>query len=163
MRTFTSAIQIARHVLANELAWFFFVEIPRRSGGSFRLVNNNRHVTADGKFWQAASFDIELPAEDAGGSLGEATFVLQDVSRLAIALIEIDGELVGQTAVFAVQHESNLGTFDPALEWSMVIKAVEVSERTVKAECGHPAMVARVPSRVFSRAQFPQLLATGAG
>lgn len=161
MRSFTNPIQLARHALMNDKAWLFFVEIARKAGGYYRLVKSARHVTADGKFWQACGLEPELPGEDSEGRMGEVSLVIGDVSRLAIAAVEVDNELVGSTLTVSVQHESNLASFDPSLRWKFVVTAAEANELGVKLTCGHPAQIGRVPKRVFSRALFPQLLPTG--
>lgn len=162
-RNLTNPLHVARLVLSTDRAWLLFVEIARKAqaGTFYRLVNSARHLNADGKFWQAASLAIELPSEEADGSLSPVSLTLQDVSRLAAGLVEVDGELIGASLTVYVQHESSLASFDPALKWTQTITAVEADERSVRATCQHPAQIARVPARVYTRKDFPQLLPVG--
>lgn len=159
-RTLTSPLQVARHVLASSTAWLLFVEIPRTSGaggGTFRLVRASKHVTANGHIWQACPMEIVLPEEDAEGTLGAATIRLPNVSRLPMAYLE-SGELLGQIATVWLQHESSLTTFVPALSWKNLVVRGKARERGASLECGHPAQTQRLPSRIFDRDRFPQLL-----
>lgn len=159
-RPLSSPLHVARHLLMSDKAWLLFVEAPRVAGGFWRLVRNNRNLSANGAKWHAAEMSIELPAEDAEGSLGRASVTISNVSRLPMAAIE-GSELLGQMVTFYLQHEANLATFDPSLGWSQLILSADVTERAARLECGHPAQVARVPSRVFTRKDFPGLLPVG--
>lgn len=160
MRTMSATLQLARRILEQEKAWLFFLEIPAPAG-FFRLVKSVRHVVADGKTWQAASIEIEPPPEDAEGSLGELVVRVPNVSRVPIAYVEVDGAILGQTLTVWLQHESSLSAFEPSLSWSHVVIAARATEQTLQLSCGHPAEIARVPSRRFERAAFPQLLPAG--
>lgn len=162
MRTLTSPLQVARHVLMHDKAWLLFVEVPSKTGGNFyRLVRNTRHVAADGKTWQAAAMSIELPEENAEGDLGEVAFTLPNVSRIPMALVEVDGEFLGQTLTCWLQHEANLATFVAGLSWTALVLSCEASEKVIRFRCGHPSAGLRMPTQRFDRARFPQLLPTG--
>ncbi len=160
-RPLSNPLQVARHQLMTSNAWLFFVEIPRAAGGNYRLVANSAHVNADGKFWQAASMSIEPPAEDADGSLGEGTIAIRDVSRLAMQIVEVEGEIKGQTLSWWLQPSSSLVTFDAALKFRQLVTAIDADERGIVLWCGHPANFVLVPSRVYDRRTFPQLQPTG--
>jgi hypothetical protein len=167
-RQITSPLHIARHLLMSDSAWLLFVEIPTSGEGFFRLVRNGRHLAANGVTWQACSLEIELPAEDAEGSLGQLVVSLPNVSRIPMAYVELDdpatgrGEILGYPITCWLQHQSALAVFDPALSWRHTAVAAEASETVMKLECHHPAGAQRAPGRVFTRAEFPQLLAVGA-
>lgn len=159
-RPLTSPLHVARHVLMSDKAWLLFVEVPRVGGGFWRLVRNNRNLVANGAKWHAADMAIELPAEDAEGTLGRASVTISNVSRLPMAAVE-GSDLLGQTATFWLQHEASLATFDPSLGWKQLILAADATEQLMRLECGHPAQLARVPSRVYTRTDFPGLLPVG--
>ncbi|GMV26938.1 MAG: hypothetical protein AMXMBFR58_29690 [Phycisphaerae bacterium] len=160
-RSLTNPIQVARMLMMSDRAWLLFVEIARKAGGYYRLVNNGRHLEADGKFWQAASIDVEIPSSDREGTMGRATIRVPNVSRLPMAVVDVDGELLGQRVTIALQHESNLSSFDPALKWTQVILEAQADERILEVTCGHPSQIARTPSRLITRDRFPGLLPTG--
>jgi len=160
-RPFTSALHIARHLLMSGEAWLMFVQVARKAGGFFRLVGSARHVVADGKVWQAAGLKLELPGEEAEGSLGDGSITLADVSRLALGMVEVGGELIGQEITVWVQHESTFASFDPAMSYQMVAKGVAASGASLSVECGSPEEVGTFPLGEFTRQDFPGLLPTG--
>lgn len=159
-RPISSPLQIARMMLASGQAWLLFVEIPASGGGYFRLVKNSRHVQADGKIWQAAAIAIELPEEQADGALGEMSLTIPNVSRLPGLLIE-QGEILGRDIQVWLQHESALTSFDGNLTWKHRVLKADVDEGAVRVTAGHPAGFLRIPKGVYTRVEFPQLLATG--
>ena len=161
-RPLTNPLQIARLALRDDSAWLMFVEVPTLSGGYFRLVRNSEHVDANGVRWQAASIEVELPEEDDAGTLGELALSIPNVSQIPLALVQNDGELLGQTVTCWVQTTSALDTFDDAASWQHVVRSVEADERTLRCTCGHPAQDLRVPSRLITRAEFPGLRSVGA-
>lgn len=162
MRPLTNPLQIARLALRDDEAWLFFVEIPTVGGGFFRLVKNSQHVDGNGVRWQAASLDVELPAEDDSGALGEMILAIPNVSRLPMALVETGGELIGQTVTCWVQTTGALDTFDDAASWQHVITSIDANEQTLRCTGGHPAADQRVPSQLVTRKAFPGLRSVGA-
>lgn len=160
-RPLTNPLQIARLALRDEHAWLFFVEIPTTSGGFYRLVRNSEHVDGNGFRWQAASIDVDLPAEDDSGTLGEMTLSIPNVSRVPMALVETAGELLGQTVTCWVQTTGNVEAFDDAASWQHVITSVEADEKSLRCTGGHPAADQRVPSQLIDRTRFPGLRSVG--
>lgn len=161
-RPLTNPLQIARLALRDDEAWLFFVEIPTTGGGFYRLVRNTEHVDGNGVRWQAASMDVELPAEDDSGALGEMILAIPNVSRVPMALVETAGELLGQTVTCWVQTTGSLDTFDDAASWQHVITSVDADEMTLRCTGGHPAADQRVPSQLITRTRFPGLRSVGA-
>jgi hypothetical protein len=159
MRTFTSPIQVARLALMQDRAWLLFVEVPTKSGGFFRIVRSKRHQVQDGKLWQACELGVELPEEDAQGTLGEMELTIPNVSRLPMSYLEIDGELLGQRVSVWLALEGQ--PFSPAGKWEHVALSGSARERTVRIRCGHPAESSQVPTRRFDRQNFPSLLPAG--
>jgi hypothetical protein len=157
----SSELHVARALLAQSDAWLMFCEVPLTTGAFFRLVRARRHVQADAKVWQAAAMKIELPSEDAEGSLGEVAIAIPNVSRLPMAYVEVSGELLGQTVTLQLAHESNGFAFEPGLRWTHVITRARANEKVIHFTAGHEASTMRVPSRVFDRTNFPQLLPAG--
>lgn len=161
MRTMSSALQIARRVLQQDKAWLFFVELEAAPGSFFRLVKSRRATEADGKVWQPASIEIELPGEDADGSLGELAITLPNVSRVPMAYVEVDHLILGADVTVYLQHEQSLAAFEPSLSWEHVVLSARATERSMRLQCGHPAEIHRVPRVRFERGTFPQLLPAG--
>jgi hypothetical protein len=159
-RTVTSPLQIARNILAQGKGFFLFVEVPSVSGGFFRLVRNNRPLSADGKVWQAAEMGITIPEETADGSLGQLAITIPNVSRVPLALIE-SGDILGQDLTLWLQHENTFSAFVPGLSWQHRAVKASGNER-IAITCGHPAGLLRVPFPVYDRTEFPQLLPGGA-
>lgn len=160
-RTLPSALHVARSALAQSQGWLLFVEIPRKAGGDYRLVQDNRHRSGDGKVWQAASIEVELPEETSEGTLGELVLTIPNISRLPMAAVELDDELLGQTVTAWLQHESSLDEFTDGLSWVHTVLRCRADESVVRLECGHPAAVLRIPGVRFTRENFPQLLPQG--
>lgn len=161
MRELTTPLHVARHILMTDKAFLLFVEIPRVAGGFYRLVRNTVHVAANGVNWQACAMDIVLPEEDAEGTLGSSRLVLPNVSRIPMAAVERDGELIGQIASVWLQHTDTLPAFVPSLRWTSKVLAAVATEKVMQLECGHPAGIYDVPSRRFNRRDFPQMLPLG--
>lgn len=161
-RNLPTALHVARHVLCRGDAWLLFCEIPLRDGVRFfRLVAAAKHVAADGKVWQAAGFRIDLPAEDGEGSLGTLTLRIPNVSRVPLAYVEAEDEVLGQTLTVWLQHEGSLAEFAPALSWRHRVLRVIATEAELRVECGHPLEIVRAPMRRFTRKEFPGLLPQG--
>lgn len=157
-RSLPTALHVARQVLGQSLGWLMFVEVPRVAGGYYRLVQSERHWSGDGKVWQAASISLDLPDEDRDGSLAELALTIPNVSRLPMAAVELDGELLGQDVTVWLQHAGSLSTFTPALSWRHRILRVSANEAALRCVCGHPAALTQVPKRRFTRGSFPMLL-----
>lgn len=162
-RQISNTLQVIRHVLNTDKAWMFLIEVPRKAGGFYRLARSSRHETFAGKVWQAASIEITLPDEMADGALGEGSITIPNVSRLPLAAVEVDDELLGQTVTLYLANEAERAALPMGLKFTMVCKAVNANEATMTLECGHPAQLARVPSRMFDRTRFKQLRPTGGG
>ncbi len=160
-RTLPSALHVARNCLTQAEGWLLFVEIARRAGGAYRLTEGGRHVLADGKAWQAAGISVELPEESSEGAMGQMIVRVPNVSRLALAAVEVEDEILGQAVTAWLQHESSLATFAPGLRWTHTALRVRADEGVLEIACGHPAASARVPGVRFTRANFPQLLPQG--
>ena len=160
-RALTSAVMVARSILSDAQGWFMFVEISRTDGNFFRLCDNNRHMEANGKIWQAASIKLSMPEENIDGTLGQLTLTIPNVSRLPMAAVEVDGELLGQTVRVWFAHESSLATFDPALLWVHEGAKVKANAAELTLTCGHPSAGKRIPAVRFNRTNFPQLLPQG--
>lgn len=160
-RALTSAVMVARSILSDAQGWFMFVEIERSDGSFYRLVDNNRHLEADGKVWQAASIKLGMPEENIDGTLGQLTLTIPNVSRLPMAAVELDDELLGQVVRVWFAHESFLDTFDPALLWVHEGAKVKANAAELTLTCGHPSAGKRIPAVRFTRANFPQLLPQG--
>lgn len=162
MRAISNPLLMARMLLAQNAGWMMFMEIPKKSGTAwYRLVQSSRHVNANAKVWQAASMKIEIPEESTDGDLGQLVVTIGDVSRLALAAVEVENEILGQEVTVWLQHTSNLATFDPALTWTHKALSVDGTPMGIVVTCGHPARIVRVPSRRYTRKSFPQLLPQG--
>ncbi len=159
MRAISSPLHVARHVLEGLEGWLLFVEVELGTG-SFRLVRDTQHREGDGKVWQRAAIEIDLPPEDADGSLGTLTFSIPNVSRVPLAYVEASDEILGRPVTVYLQHESALDTFEPALSWRHTIVDFRATELVATFEAGHSAEQVRVPGPLFTRVDFPQLLPT---
>jgi hypothetical protein len=167
MRQLTSELHVARHLLWQNRAWLWFIEIPigpATEGGPdrvFRLVRNTRHVEAAGVVWQACELEIELPSDDGQGALGEVVLRVPNVSRLPIAYVESEGELLGRQITVCLAHEAYLSSFIPDLCWTHDILRATATPRTMSIVAAHPVTGVRLPSRLCTRQVFPQLLPSG--
>lgn len=162
-RPMSTMLQVIRHVLHTDKAWIFLIEIPRKAGGFYRLARSSRHVTFGGKVWQAAAIEITLPDEAGDGSLGEGSISIPNVSRLPLATVEVDNELLGQDVTLYLVNEAETASLPEGLKFTLKGKAVTANEQVLTLECGHPAQLQRVPSRMFDRTRFKQLRPTGGG
>jgi hypothetical protein len=145
--------------------WFMFVEIPTADGTSaFRLTSNNTHTVYGAFVWTAASMRIDLPDESIDGSLGSGSIEISNVSRIPLALVEQPangsqfGELLGQRVTIYLAPESALQTINPATSWSLLITDVVADAKVLKIEAGPPPESMKIPSRIYTRETFPQLL-----
>lgn len=159
-RTLTSTLHAARTVLAQAKGWLWFLEIERFAGGYFRLVSASRHVQADGKVWQAAGFTTEVAEERSDSSAAEMSIAIPNVSRLPLAAVELDDELLGAEVTLWLQHESALASFAPGLSWRHRVASATADESVMVLACGRPGPK-RVPGVRFTRAKFPQLRPEG--
>ena len=162
-RSLLSSIKAARMMLSDPGAWLYFFEVPKRDGGSYyRLVDNPRHITADGKVWQAARVIFGPPDESGDGEASDGTITISNVSRIPMRAVEVEDEVLGQIVRVWLAHESTfLATFPPVM-WELKAVKATANERTLTLTCGDPAGM-RIPSRRYTRAVFPQLLAQAGG
>lgn len=158
MRTLSNPLHVARHILSTTQGWLLFVEVALAPPTVFRLVRDTQHREANGFKWQRAAIEIELPAEDSEGTLGELVVAIPNVSQLALAYVEVNDELLGRTITAQLAHESSLGTFEPSLKWTHRILDFECDELVARFRCGHSAELVRCPGPLFNRTDFPQLL-----
>lgn len=141
-----------------------FVEIPTRAGGFYRLVKNNTHVPFNGLVWTATSMSIELPEENQDGRVAGVQIAIPNVSRIPLALVDQPagdsqfGELLGQLMTCYLANESHLASATNAVTWRSRITDITATAEVLSVSAGAPDGVARVPSRVYDREQFPQLL-----
>ena len=161
MRTFPTAIAVARHTLWNSDAFYWLAEIGSAAGGFYRLCKGERAVVAGGETWRPGLEDVSVPAENADGALGEARIVVPNPSRLPLAIAD-SGDLDAQPVRILVAHESALVKLQAACEWSMVILSLAADAARLTITGGHPAEISRVPSGVFTRSEFPGMV-PGAG
>lgn len=161
MRTLSAQIEQARRLIHGDQAWVWLVEIESvEPGKHFRLAGAGAHITAAEKLWQACSLDVSPPAESGDGSIGEATITLPNVSRLPIAFVE-DGDLLGRPITLTLAHESAFEDLVGCPSWRLLVLRCRIDAMAAVFECGAPAEVERIPSRVMDRRAFPQLLPTG--
>lgn len=162
MRPLSAQIEAARRLMHTDQAWIWLVEIESvESGKHFRLAGVGTHVTAASKVWQACSLRIEPPSESDDGAIGEASVTVPNVSRLPLAFVE-EGDLLGQPIRIYLAHESHLSTLTGVVSWETRILRARIDAKAAIFECGSPAEVEQIPSRVMDRRAFPQLLSTGA-
>jgi hypothetical protein len=154
-------VQVGRQVLAQAGAWLTFVEIPLKSMGTLRVVDDTRARLAAGKWWQACPIKVpEFRSQSTEGSLSQLTITLPNVSRTAAAFLEA-GELQGRTLSMWLQMEEWVdrsgGTEDfvEALAERHTILSAQMDEKSVTLTCGHPASQGRVPRRVFDKTVAP--------
>lgn len=156
-------LNVARHVpvASSAGAWLMFVQIPLKTLGTVRIVDDKRAWYAAGKWWQACPIVIpEWREQSTDGSLGSITMTIPNVGRIAGALLET-GELQGQTLTAWFQLEawakqsSGEEPFVEALSESHLILSAAASEKSVTLTCGHPSSRARVPRRVFDGSVAP--------
>ena len=165
-------LQIARSTLVASSAggaWLLFVEIPTKTLGTIRVVDDVRARYAAGKWWQACAIAIpDFREQSAEGALGQVTVTIPNVRRIAAAFLEA-GELQGQRLGAWFQLEEWVDQsggeegFVEALGESHVIIAATVTEKEVTLTCGHPAGQARVPRRVFDKSVAPIFASRTAG
>ena len=160
MREISAPLRIAAGVLRQDEGWLTFVEIPI-SAGTVRLVQSERNTLANGFAWQACSLGVEFPTEEASGSLGRMVLVVPNISRIPMAYVEVDDELLGASVTVYKAHESSLAVFEPALSWSHTIIDCEMTEGVARFNCAHSAELFRAPGPLFDRTDFPQLLRSG--
>ena len=161
-RAFSNPLQAARHLVMSSDAWMFFVEVPNAAGtGYFRVVRASKHVSADGKTWQAASLGIEVPPEGVDGSLPTVSITIPNVSRIPLALVETADELIGKVATVWLQHASALTTFDAAAKWNLYILSATATSKSLTLTLGHPPHGVQAPGPVYTRENTPDLLPTG--
>lgn len=163
----TSLMQI-RALLADEGCWFFFVEIARKAGGSFRLVDHAQHVRANGVWWQACKIEITGPSEKADGTMPQFTLTIPNVSRLPLAELELNDELLGQRVTLAYHHQNSTGEgaageepFVPGLTWSFDVLKATANMRSLTLNAGQPGNLRKVPGLRINANNFPQVLKRG--
>lgn len=161
MRTLTTPLHVARQVLASDKAWLLFVQVDLKDGRKLRIVRNSVHIAANSLKWQAMQMQISLPAEEADGSLGQATLGISNVSRIPMLYLETDNLILGQRLTFWLQHQTSLTTFNAALSWQAVALKATMNAMTAEIVCGHPASAMKMPQGVYDRSTFPQLLPGG--
>ena len=160
-RALPTALHIARNLLSSADGWVMFVEIARPGGGYFRLCDNNRHLNGNAKVWQAASISLGLPEETMDGAMGELTLSVSNVSRIPMAYVETQSELLGQEVKVWLAHTGSLSTFSSALLWVHRGLKVVANATVMTLYCAHAGASMRIPSQRFTRANFPQLLPQG--
>lgn len=167
-RGLTTPLHLARYVLNQDAAWLMFVEIPTADGlSAFRLCTNNTHTVFGAYVWTAASMSIELPEENADGSLGRASIQISNVSRIPMALIEQAangsqfGELLGQQMTIYLANESSLQDARNSVRWRQLITNATATEQTLRLDAMPPAESMRVPRPIYDRTTFRQLLPPG--
>lgn len=161
MRDMPSAIHIARTAMASSKGWIDFVEISRKAGGFYRLVADTRHREGNGVKWQAAGIKIEIADENGDGSLADATITIPNVSRIPIAVVETQDELIGADVTVWRQHEDHLDVFVPALSWRFKGLRVLADAEALSLAVGHPAGGMQVPKLRFTKRNFPGVSARG--
>lgn len=154
-RTLTPTFETIVNTLLSAQGWLFYVEIPRRAGGYYRLVRNNRHVTADGKVWQASEMKLDLGSLRADGGQSDLVVSIPNISRLPMAALEVENELYGQPITVWFQP-AEATSFVGAVSWASRISLVEFDERWMDLVCGSRSPV-QVPGPVYDRNRFPQL------
>lgn len=157
-RSLGNELMIARSLLRQEHGWLLFAEVALHNGRFVRLVQNERHLKADGRVWQAASVALQVPEEDDQGNLGQMVFAVSNITREPLRLVEVENDLLGCPITVWLQHSGNLEAFVHALSWTHVIVDSEIDERTARFTAGHEAAMHRVPGPLFTRSEFPQLL-----
>jgi hypothetical protein len=125
--------------------------------GEYRLCTGRGPRRAGGLSWVAGMIGVSLPEEVSEASTGEARVRVVNASGLAMAAVDRGGALLGRRATLYLVHESGLADFALGLRWEYRVLAVEASGAEAVLVLGHPADLDRVPSRVFTRAEFPQL------
>lgn len=159
------ALYVLRSRLAHAEGWRTFVEIESVVPGRyFRLVDDNRHLHADAKLWQACGLDVTLPEMSVEGTLGELTVSIPNISRLPLAYAEAENDIIGCKVTAWVAHSANLATFagGNAFDFRHVCTAVRASEERFEITCRHLAAGGvggrKVPHRRYDRRAFPQLV-----
>lgn len=164
-RGLSSPLHLARYLLNNADGWYVFVEIPTADGQSaFRLTSNNTHTVYGPYVWTAVSMRVDLPDESIEGSLGAGSIEIPNISRIPLALAEQPangsqfGELLGQTMRLYVANESALNEINPNASWPLLITSVTADARLMMIEAGPPPESMRIPTQIYDRTRFPQLL-----
>ena len=157
-KSLPNPLHAARRKLRQADGWLLFLEVALHNGKYVRLVKNEQHLIADGRTWQAANVQLQLPEEDGEGDLGELLITVPNVSREALRLVEVENELLGCNCTAWLQHAANLATFEPALSWQHVILEAELDETVATFRCGHAAELVKCPGPLIDRTRFPQVL-----
>jgi hypothetical protein len=159
-----STLASAVHRLIDTGQWILFVEVPRLAGGYYRLVKGDRNVEAAAASaggstvkWVAAAIEVGPPDEDADGTLGDLSLSIPNPSRLAMAAVEAEGELLGQTVTLTLAHSDLLPSLAGAVTWRHTIVRAEITEAVARFTCGHEGAGMSVPSGVIDRFSFPQV------
>lgn len=161
MRTLSTFLEIARHLVSQDKAFLWFCEIPRKAengGGYFRLVRASKHVEANEVTWQACGFQVQTSEENADGDLGSMSITVPNVSLLPMRYLEVDGEFLGQMVTVWIAHESQLSEFNDDLSWRGRCLSATANEEGLQLQCGHPLTGQMVPGVVFDRRTFPQMV-----
>lgn len=159
-RAVPTALHLARHLLASAQGWLLFASLPlkaSRAGQTVRLVRARANLTAAGVEWQAASMELAPPAESLEGSLAPVRLAVGDVARRAVAIVESEDCVLGQTLSAWVVHESVLPSLPAAVRVDARVLRVTLTEAGPVLECGHPAQIGRAPGPRFTREAFPVL------
>lgn len=158
-RPITNAIRAAAHLVDTDQAWLWLAEISSKTPGKyFRLTSVSKAVTVASKVFQSGLVRVEVPGEELEGELGDAKLVVPAVGGVAMAYVESEGDLIGQSVTLTLAHESDLSTLATGVAWSMTILDAEYRAPLLSAACGHRAVFQRIPGPVFDRVRFPQLV-----
>jgi hypothetical protein len=155
-RILTNPLMAARQILRSDRGWLLFLEVALAGDQYIRLVQNEQHLMADGRAWQACPINLEGISEDEDGTLGDIRFTVPNVSREALRLVETD-QILGRPIIAWLQYAGSLDTFEAALSWRHTIISATADEMQATFECGHAAELHKCPGPLFDRKRFRQL------
>lgn len=158
-RVLPSSLAVAVRRLFSTGAWVWLLEIDPGDGLFYRLCSGRRHQVYGGLKWQAAIAEVRLPREDSDGSGGDAEVIVPNASRVPGSAV-LRGFVVGKAATLRLAAEG-IDELPASLLWSYRVMSAQVTPAAVALRLGQPADIEPVPSRTYTKLDFPQLVAGG--
>lgn len=157
-RTVPTSLTTASRALHSAGRWIWLAEIASQNAGQFyRLCSGRRPVQFGSIIYQAGIASIVLPGADVDASTGEATLVVPNASLIPQAIIDVEGDQLGQSVTLRLVHDS-APTETGALTWTFRVLRAELDPNRCSLVLGHAADIDEVPGPSFDRTRFPTLV-----
>jgi len=143
MKSLTSNLIAARNALAGSAPWIWLVKLEIYYGGSLQdtyyWTSCDVDVEWDNQTWEAFPLAVSLPEESEGGGAPQGELALGNADRVAQALLDSYGGLVGsKVTLYLVNHDYLSNTADK-LEFSFEVLEAFESAPAVRLALGSPA------------------------